>query len=126
MKLINEIQNAPKAIGPYSPVVITGNLAFCSGQIPINPSTGTLIEGGIEEQTVQVLKNIKAVLRGVNLELNSIVKTTIFLKDLSHFQIVNKIYGETLGDHKPARSTIQIAKLPMDSLIEIEVIAEVL
>lgn len=125
MKVINDIPGAPEAIGPYSRAIISGSLAFLSGQIPLDPSTGKLVNGGIEEQTVQVMKNITTVLKGMGLSLNSIVKTTIFLQDLSNFQSVNKIYGEMLGGHKPARSTIQVAGLPMGAMVEIEVIAEI-
>ena len=121
-KYISEVPNAPKAVGPYSPVVVTGTYTFMSGQIPIDPATGKLCGEGIEEQTEQVMKNIKAVLAHVNKSFTDIVKTTIFLSDLGNFQIVNEIYGRWMNGHKPARSTVQVAALPMASKVEIECI----
>ena len=115
---------APAAIGPYSQSVRSGNLLFCSGQIAIDPSTGKLSGDGIEVQTMQVLKNIRCVLEASGLELTSVVKTTIFLSDMDNFPAVNEIYGNEFGDHRPARSTVQVARLPLDVLIEIECIAE--
>jgi len=117
-------KKAPAAIGPYSQSVRSGNLLFCSGQIAIDPSTGKLSGDGIEVQTMQVLKNIRYVLEASGLELASIVKTTIFLSDMDNFPTVNEIYGNEFGDHRPARSTVQVARLPLDVLIEIECIAE--
>jgi len=117
-------KKAPAAIGPYSQSVRSGNLLFCSGQIAIDPSTGKLSGDGIEVQTMQVLKNIRYVLEASGLELASIVKTTIFLSDMDNFPAVNEIYGNEFGDHRPARSTVQVARLPLDVLIEIECIAE--
>ena len=122
-KYINDAPNAPKAIGPYSQAAQIGNLTFLSGQIPLDPQTGQLVPGGIKEQTEQVLKNISAVLTHVKLDFSHVAKTTIFLTDLSHFQVVNEIYERVLGGAKPARSTIQVAALPRGSLIEIEMIA---
>ena len=119
---IGEVPNAPKAVGPYSPAVIAGDYVFLSGQIPIDPATGKLVEGGIEEQTHQVMRNIEAVLTHLKIEFGSIVKTTIFLSDLSNFQTVNGIYEKWLNGIKPARSTIQVAALPLGSLVEIEAI----
>jgi 2-iminobutanoate/2-iminopropanoate deaminase len=117
------IPGAPKAVGPYSPVVRAGNLVFLSGQVGLNPETSQLIGAGIEEQTEQALKNLKSVLAGVGLSFNSVVKTVIFLTDLSNFQTVNKIYGERMEGHKPARSTIQVSALPLGAIVEIEMIA---
>ena len=117
-------KKAPAAIGPYSQSVRSGNLLFCSGQIAIDPSTGKLSGDGIEVQTMQVLKNIRYVLEASGLELASIVKTTIFLSDMDNFPAVNEIYGNEFGGHRPARSTVQVARLPLDVLIEIECIAE--
>ena len=116
---------APAAVGPYSHGVRVGNLLFCSGQIPLDPDTKTIVSGGIREQTKQVLENISSVLGSQGLSLNTIVKTTIFMTDLADFSEVNGIYAEAFGDHKPARSTIQVAALPLRALIEIEVICEI-
>lgn len=124
MQLINS-DKAPAAVGPYSHGVQTGNLLFCSGQIPLDPDTKTIVSGGIREQTKQVLENISSVLGSQGLSLNTIVKTTIFMTDLADFSEVNGIYAEAFGDHKPARSTIQVAALPLRALIEIEVICEI-
>lgn len=120
---ISEIPDAPKAIGPYSPAVIAENFVFMSGQIPIDPTTGKIVAGGIEAQTEQVLKNIKAILSHLEISFDDVVKSTIFLKDLANFQTVNKLYEQALGSAKPARSTIQVAALPMGAEVEIEMIA---
>ncbi|WP_307311345.1 RidA family protein [Neobacillus driksii] len=116
-------EKAPKAIGPYSQAVEAGNLLFLSGQIPVDPKTNEVVENDIEVQTNQVMKNIKAILESQQLSVNNIVKTTIFLKDMNQFAVVNEEYGKHLGDHRPARSTVEISRLPKDVLIEIEVIA---
>ncbi|GIW64321.1 MAG: reactive intermediate/imine deaminase [Patescibacteria group bacterium] len=121
IKIVNS-NNAPKAIGPYSQAVIFDNLIFCSGQIGIDPKTNSLVEG-IENQTKQILNNIKNILQEANSSLENVLKTTIFLTDINHFSIVNKIYEDFFKNHKPARSTVTVAKLPKDALIEIEVIA---
>jgi 2-iminobutanoate/2-iminopropanoate deaminase len=114
---------APKAIGPYSHAARVGHLLYCSGQIPLDPATMKLVDGGIEEQTRQVLANLATVLASQGASFANVAKTTIFLADLADFPIVNGLYGEALGDHKPARSTVQVAGLPLGSLIEIEAIA---
>jgi len=114
---------APKAIGPYSHAARVGNLLYCSGQIPLDPATMKLVEGGIEEQTRQVLANVAAVLTSQGATFSNVAKTTIFLANMTDFPVVNALYGEAMGDHKPARSTVQVAGLPLGSLIEIEVIA---
>ena len=121
-KYFTDIENAPKAVGPYSIAAKTDSFTFCSGQIPIDTSTGKIVEGGIEAQTRQVIANIEAVLKGIAATKQKIVKTTVFLTDLGNFQIFNGIYAEWLGDHKPARSTIQVAALPLGSTVEIECI----
>jgi 2-iminobutanoate/2-iminopropanoate deaminase len=113
---------APAAIGPYSQAVKVGNMLFASGQIPLT-TEGQMVEGGIEEQTHQVLKNVQAVLAAAGGSLNDVVKATMFLQDMNLFPVVNEIYTSYFGDHRPARSTIQVARLPKDSLVEIEVIA---
>jgi 2-iminobutanoate/2-iminopropanoate deaminase len=115
---------APAAVGPYSQAVRSGNLLFCSGQIPLDPATMKLVDGGIEAQTKQVFANIRAVLAAAGLDLSKVVKATVFLADLADFKTVNGLYAEAFGEHKPARSTIQVAALPLGSRVEIEVIAE--
>lgn len=122
LKYFSDATNAPAAIGPYSQAVVANNFAFLSGQIPLDPKTMKLVEGGIEEQTRQVFSNIQAVLSHVGADVSKIAKTTVFLTDLADFQTVNKIYAEFMKDSKPARSTVQVAALPLGSKIEIEVI----
>jgi 2-iminobutanoate/2-iminopropanoate deaminase len=117
-------EHAPAAVGPYSHGVKVGNLVFCSGQIPLDPDSKALVPGGIREQTEQVLRNITAMLDDQGLTLQHVVKSTIFMTDLADFQVVNGLYAQAFGDHKPARSTVQVAALPLGALIEIEVIAE--
>ncbi len=113
---------APAAIGPYSQAVKIGDFVFCSGQIAIDPATKNLAGNDVKTQTLQIFKNIRAVLTASGLEMKEVVKTTVFLIDMDHFPIVNKIYGKEFAEHKPARSTVQVARLPMDGLIEIECI----
>jgi 2-iminobutanoate/2-iminopropanoate deaminase len=115
---------APAAVGPYSQAVRTGNLLFCSGQIPINPTTGKIEATDVEGQATQVLANVKGLLSGVGLEMKNVVKATMFLQDMGDFAKVNALYEVGFEGHKPARSTIQVAKLPLGALVEIEVIAE--
>ena len=115
---------APAAIGPYSHAVVRNGLAYCSGALPLDPESMTLVEG-IEAQSEQVLKNMAAVLSAAGSSLDQVVKTTIFLANMADFPVVNGIYAEAFGDHKPARSTVQVAALPLGASIEIECIAEV-
>lgn len=115
--------NAPAAIGPYSQAIGVEGLLFCSGQIPLDPATGNVVEGGIEEQTRQVLENVKALLAAAGTSLENVVKSTIFLADMNDFSTVNGIYGEYFQNDPPARSTVQVARLPRDVRVEIEVIA---
>ena len=115
--------SAPEVIGPYSQALTTGKFTFCSGQIGIDPETKALVEGGIKMQTLQIFRNIQAILGAAGLKLNNIIKTTLFLADMDDFSKVNEIYAARFGIHKPARSTVQAARLPMDALIEIECIA---
>ncbi len=118
--------SAPAAIGPYSQAVKSGDLLFCSGQVGFDPQTGNVVEGGIEPQTERVLANIAAVLTVAGLSLADVVKTTVFLKDMSDFTAMNAIYARALapdGIVPPARSTVEVARLPKDALVEIEVIA---
>jgi len=118
---IIQTPNAPAAIGPYSQAMVVGNLLFTSGQIPLR-ADGTLIEGNITVQTTQVLANLKAVIEAAGTSLDKVIKTTVFLKNLDDFVAMNKVYAETFGTHTPARSTVQVAKLPRDVLVEIEAI----
>ena len=120
MKVI-QTPNAPAAIGPYSQAIQVGGFLFTSGQIPLQ-ADGTLLQGDITAQTTQVLANLKAVIEAAGGSLNRVVKTTVFLKNLDDFIAMNKVYGETFGSHTPARSTVQVAKLPRDVLVEIEAI----
>ncbi len=114
---------APAPIGPYSQAIEVGSMVFCSGQIPLDPSNGTIVgEGNVEAQTTQVMKNIKAVLTQANLDFSNVVKTTIFLKNMGDFPKVNAIYAESFKAPFPARSTVEVARLPKDVLVEIEVI----
>lgn len=114
---------APAAIGPYSQAISVGNLVFCSGQIALDPATMQIVGEDIETQTRQVFTNIRAVLKAEKLSLYNVVKCTVFMKDLNDFAKMNTIYAEEFGEHKPARSTVQVARLPKDALIEIECIA---
>jgi 2-iminobutanoate/2-iminopropanoate deaminase len=116
---------APKAIGPYSHAIEAAGLLFCSGQTPIDPATGQLVPGAIEEQTRQALANVSAVLAARGLTLQHVVKSLVFLKNFADFQRMNAVYADTFGGHKPARSTVEVSRLPMDCLVEIEVVAEV-
>ena len=120
-KVINT-NNAPEAIGPYSQGVIVGDFVYTSGQIPLNPATGELVTD-IKLATKQSMENIKAILEEAGTSLNNVVKTSIFLKDLNDFASVNEVYGEFFKENPPARSCFQVAKLPMDAPIEIEVVA---
>jgi len=122
MKPINT-SNAPAAIGPYSQAIEHGGMVFCSGQIGLDPKTGRLVPGGIEAETRRALENLREVLAEAGLALGDIVKTTIFLADLSDFDVVNRIYGEHLSAPYPARSTVQAAALPRKARVEIEAIA---
>jgi 2-iminobutanoate/2-iminopropanoate deaminase len=118
--------NAPAAIGPYSQAIRVGSFVITSGQVALDPATGQLVQGGIEAQTHRVLQNLRAVLAAAGLELSSVVKTTVFLKDMNHFAAMNAVYGEYFqqeGVPAPARSTVEVARLPKDALVEIEVIA---
>ncbi len=125
MKEIISTKEAPAAIGPYSQAVKSGKLIFTSGQIAIDPATNTLIEGGIEEQTRRVLDNLKAILSARGANMYQVVKTVVFLKDMNDFAKVNEIYAEYFTGDYPARSCVEVARLPKDVLIEIEAVAEV-
>jgi 2-iminobutanoate/2-iminopropanoate deaminase len=118
------VQDAPEAIGPYCHAMKVGNLVFCSGQTPLDPNAMELVGTTIEEQTERVLKNLFIVLAGINLSSMNVVKTTVYLKDMSDFQGMNKIYAEMFQGHKPSRTTISVKQNPLDALVEIECIAE--
>ncbi len=117
--------NAPKAIGPYSQAVIYNGIAYLSGQIPLNPANNQLLEGDIAAQTERVLENLKAVLEACGASLGSVLKTTVFLKDMGEFPKMNEVYGRYFGANPPARSTVQAARLPRDVSVEIDAIAAV-
>ena len=123
MRII-ETQDAPAAIGPYSQAIVAGGIIYTSGQIPIDPSSGTIEASGIEEQTRQVIRNLEAVLKALGSFLERVVKTTCFLKNIGDFAVFNSIYAEAFTS-KPARSCVEAAALPKGVLVEIEVIAEV-
>ncbi len=123
MKTIISTNNAPKAIGPYSQAVEANGMLFISGQIPVDPQTGQIVQGGIEAQTRQVLNNIKAILEAAGYGLNNVVKTTVYLKDLNDFAKMNQVYATFFDSQPPARAAFQVARLPLDVLIEIEAIA---
>ena len=116
---------APAAIGPYSQAIVAGNLLFCSGQIPLDPGTGNLVDGGIREQTEQVMSNIFAMLNAAGVGFDNVIKATIFLVDMNDFAVVNEVYGGCFSTHKPARSTVAVKALPRGALVEIEIIASV-
>lgn len=122
-KVIISTEEAPSAIGPYSQAVKAGHFLFVSGQLPINPETGDLVSGSIKEKTGMVIENIKVILEKAGTDLDSVVKTTIFLTDMSDFSAVNSIYTRYFGNSPPARSTMQVAALPKGAEIEMEVVA---
>jgi 2-iminobutanoate/2-iminopropanoate deaminase len=120
---IIETAGAPKAIGPYSQAVRAGGMVFASGQIPIDPKTGEFVEGGVVEQTEQVLRNLSAVLEAAGASLEQVVKTTVFLADMNDFAAMNEVYGRFFKSEPPARATVEAARLPRDARVEIECIA---
>ena len=121
-RAVVQAPDAPQAIGPYSQAITAGNLVFCSGQIPLTPD-GALIEGDVAAQTRQVLTNLQAVLTAAGSSLDQVVKTTVFLADMGDFAAMNAVYAEFFPANPPARSTIQVARLPRDARVEIEAIA---
>ena len=125
MKVIST-KKAPAAIGPYSQAIQVGNLVYTSGQIPIDPTTGAFVEGGIKEQTRQSLTNVRAILEEVGLTMNNVVKTTVFMADMNDFADMNSVYAEFFAEPFPARSAVAVKTLPKGALVEIEVVAEVL
>lgn len=123
MKETVTTDKAPGAIGPYSQAVKIGGLVFCSGQIPIDPATGEFVSDVVAEQTEQVLKNLGEVLSAAGSSLDNVVKTTVFLADMNDFAEMNEVYGRYFSENKPARATVQAARLPRDARVEIECIA---
>jgi 2-iminobutanoate/2-iminopropanoate deaminase len=115
--------NAPKAIGPYSQAVKAGNMLFVSGQVPFVPETMEVVEGDVKAQTAQSLKNVKAILAEAGLDFSHVVKSTVFIKDMNEFGAINEVYAEYFGENKPARACVEVARLPRDVKVEIEVIA---
>lgn len=120
---IVQTDSAPAAIGPYSQAVVHGGLVYTAGQIPLDPSTGELVEGDIAAQTERVIGNLEGVLKAAGSSLGAVLKTTVFLRDMGDFAAMNEVYGRFFGDHKPARSTVQAARLPRDCGVEIECVA---
>ncbi len=123
MKEIISTDLAPKAIGPYSQAIKANGFVFTSGQLPIDPTTGVFVEGGIAEQTTQVLKNVQAVLKAAGSDMNHAVKATVFLSDIANFKAFNEVYASFFPENPPARSAFQVAALPLNALVEIEMIA---
>ncbi len=118
-----ETKNAPAAIGPYSQAVKVAGFVYCSGQIPLRPDTGEFVDGGVAEQTTQVMENLKQVLSAAGCDLNAVVKTTIYLTCMDDFSVVNEQYSRYFGQIAPARATVQVAALPKGALVEIDAVA---
>jgi 2-iminobutanoate/2-iminopropanoate deaminase len=125
MKKVVATDKAPKAIGPYSQAIVYGGLAYLSGQIPLDPATGQLVEGDIVAQTTRVLENLKSVLEACGSGLDRVVKTTVYIKDMGEFAKMNEVYGKYFLENPPARSTVEAARLPRDVRVEIDAIAMV-
>jgi 2-iminobutanoate/2-iminopropanoate deaminase len=123
MKKVINTDKAPKAVGPYSQAIRAGSFLFASGQIPLDPATGKLVEGGIQEQARRVMENLKSVLEAGGADFSKVVKSTVFLDDLKNFALFNEVYAEYFPAEQPARSTFQVAGLPLGARIEIEMIA---
>lgn len=116
-------ENAPAAIGPYSQAVKAGNLLFVSGQVPFVPETMEIVEGDVKAQAAQSLKNLQAILKEAGADFSNVVKTTVFIKDMNEFAQINEVYAEYFGENKPARACVEVARLPKDVKVEIELIA---
>jgi 2-iminobutanoate/2-iminopropanoate deaminase len=125
MKTVVATEHAPKAIGPYSQAIVCNGFVFLSGQVPFDPATGQIIDGDIALQTERVMNNLKAVLDAAGSTLDHVVKTTVFLKDMGDFAKMNEVYGRFFTQNQPARSTVEVARLPRDVKVEIDVIAAV-
>lgn len=124
MKQVIHTDKAPAAIGPYSQAIQIDQLLFTSGQVPIDPETGAIVEGGIQEQARQSLNNIKAILNAAGTNMGAVVKTTVFLQDMNDFAAMNEVYAQFFQEPYPARSAVQVGRLPKDALVEIEAIAQ--
>ena len=124
MKEIVSTNNAPSAIGPYSQAVKVGGMLYASGQIPIDPATGVIVEGGIKEQTLQALNNVKAIVEAAGVTMDNVVKTTVFMADMSDFADMNSIYAQFFREPFPERSAVAVKSLPKGAMIEIEVVVE--
>lgn len=122
MNMPFQTNRAPSAIGPYSQAVITGNMMFVSGQIPLDPETMKIVEGGIKEQAKRAVENLLAIVDDADFGKKSIAKVTIFIKNMDDFAVINEIYADLMGDHRPARAVVEVSRLPKDVLIEIECI----
>jgi len=122
-KRIVRTEEAPEAIGPYSQAVVANGMVYAAGQVPLDPKTGQIVPGDIRAQTKRVMENLKAVLGAAGSSMDKVVKTTVFLRDLNDFGTMNEIYGEYFRESPPARSTVQVAKLPREAAVEIDVIA---
>ncbi|MGH7552666.1 MAG: RidA family protein [Longimicrobiales bacterium] len=120
---IVQTEKAPAAIGPYSQAIVVGSMVYTAGQIALDPATMQIVGRTIEEQTVRVFENLQAILESAGASLRSVVKTTVFLSDMGEFTAMNEVYARYFGDHKPARSTVQAARLPKDVKVEIEAVA---
>ena len=126
MKQIIHTNNAPQAIGPYSQAVMANGTLYVSGQIPVVPATGAIVSDKVEDQTRQVMENVKAVVEAAGLTLDNVVKTTVFIKNMDDFAVINGIYSEYFKENCPARACVEVARLPKDVLIEMEAIAVVM
>lgn len=123
MKKIISTDKAPKAVGPYSQAVVAGDFVFCSGQIAIDPVTQEIISGGVQEQTHRVMDNLIEVLKAAGSSLDKVVKTSVFVKNMDDFGLVNEVYGSYFSDEPPARDTVEVSRLPKDVLVEVSVVA---
>lgn len=123
MKTIIATENAPKAIGPYSQATAHNSLIYCSGQIPIDPATGNIVDGDISVQTERVMQNLKNLLEASGSSLSAVLKTTVFIVDMNEFAAMNAVYGQFFTQNPPARSTVQVSRLPKDVRVEIDCIA---
>jgi 2-iminobutanoate/2-iminopropanoate deaminase len=122
-RTVVQAESAPKAIGPYSQAIVANGFVFCSGQIPLDPASGNIVEGGVEAQTHQVLKNLSAVLQAAGSDLKHVVKTTVYLQSMNDFAAMNGVFGTYFTENPPGRATVEVAKLPRGALVEIEAIA---
>ena len=123
MRDVIHTNDAPAAVGPYSQAIMAGGLVWCSGQIALDPATGVLVTGGVENETRRVLQNLQAVLQAAGSDIDRVVKTTLYLVDMADFEAVNRLYGEMFGESPPARVCIQVSRLPKDARIELDAVA---